>query len=58
MSDLSIGMGGTSSRESIVEGRKSSQGITVTKEDLMVSDNTFGFDPAGNTGLGHGVGFG
>ena len=53
-SDASVGKDGTSPRESMPELMNSSLGITVTREDSMVSGDTSGSDPTGSKGLGHG----
>ena len=53
-SGVSLGNDGTSSRESMFDGRKSSLGTTVTIEESMVSGDTSVSDPIGNTGLGCG----
>ena len=51
---MSLGKDGTSSSESILEGRKSSLGTTVAIKDSTVSGDTSVSDPVGSKGLGCG----
>ena len=56
--ESSTGIEETLSRESSVEGTKASRGTTVTREDSTVFFDKYESAPAGNTGLGQGVGLG
>ena len=48
---MSLGKDGTSSSKSILEGKESSLGTTVTIEDSMVLGDTSVSDPVGSKGL-------